>query len=169
MNSEKTGAPAHAGPAPVSGPLKFRLRMASDPRLLAVVRRTVSEFAAVSGFEDDQCRVIAIAVDEALCNVIRHAYRNRYDQEIELCCQAHSDCIEFTVIDRGEPADLSRVCARPLDDVSLGGRGTHLIRQIMDEACYERVAEGNRLRLKKYLHGAGREVRSPLKDVKGTT
>jgi anti-sigma regulatory factor (Ser/Thr protein kinase) len=139
---------------PVRESLEFRIRMASDPRLLSVVRSTISELAAISGFQDDQCRAIALAVNEALCNVIRHAYQNRRDQEIELNCQPHSDCLEFTVLDRGEPADLSRVCAQPLDDVSLGGRGTHLIRQIMDEVCYERVAEGNRLLLKKYLPGA---------------
>jgi anti-sigma regulatory factor (Ser/Thr protein kinase) len=84
---------------------------------------------------------------------MRHAYKNRCDQEIELSCQAHSGCLEFNFIDRGEPADRSRICAKPLDEVSPGGRGTHLIRQIMDEVCYDQVPEGNRLRLKKYLPG----------------
>ena len=144
--------------APASRPLEFRIRLASDPRLLSVVRSTISEFAALSGFNDAQCRVIALAVHEALCNVIRHAYHDQYDREIELDCQASSDSVEFTFVDRGEPADMSRVCAQPLDDVSLGGRGTHLIREIMDEVCYERVGETNRLRLKKYLLGAEYEV-----------
>lgn len=127
--------------------------MASDPRLLSVVRSTVSEFAGVWGFEDDQRRCITLAVDEALSNVIRHAYKNRCDQQIELSCQAHADCLEFTFLDRGEPADLAKVCAQSPDATALGGRGTHLIRQIMDEVCYERVSGGNRLRLKKYLPG----------------
>jgi serine/threonine-protein kinase RsbW len=136
-------------------PLRFQVRMASDPRLLPVVRSTVSELAAVSGFEDDQCHSITLAVDEALSNVIRHAYKNRRDQEIELSCQVHPDCLEFTFLDCGEPADLSRICRQPLDEIALGGRGTQLIRQVMDEVCYERVAEGNRLRLKKYLPRTG--------------
>jgi anti-sigma regulatory factor (Ser/Thr protein kinase) len=155
MNREKSGIREHRTDSLASGPLEFRMKMASDPRLLSILRSTISELAAISGFEDDQCRAIALAVDEALCNVIRHAYGNRSDQEIELTCQAHSDSLEFTFTDHGEPADLSRLCAQALDDVSLGGRGTHLIRQIMDEVCYERVTEGNRLRLKKYLPGVG--------------
>jgi anti-sigma regulatory factor (Ser/Thr protein kinase) len=138
---------------PPGGPLKFRLSMASDPRLLSVVRSTVSELAAVWGFEDEQCRRITLAVDEALSNVIRHAYKNRRDQEIELNCQAHSDYLKFTFVDRGEAMDPARFCAQPLDDKAPGGRGTHLIRQIMDEVCYERLPEGNLLRLKKYLPG----------------
>jgi anti-sigma regulatory factor (Ser/Thr protein kinase) len=154
MCCDKDAAPEQPAAELESSPLEFGIRMASNPRLLSVVRSAVSDLAAVSGFKDDQCRAIALAVDEALCNVIRHAYKNRCDQEIELSCQAHSDCLEFTFFDRGEPADLSRVCAQPLDDVSLSGRGTHLIRQIMDEVRYERMADGNRLRLKKYLPGA---------------
>jgi len=133
------------------GPLHFELRIPSDPRLLAVVRRTVSEFAAAFGFKEEQCRAITLAVDEALSNIIRHAYKNRYDQEIEMRLSANRECLEVTFVDRGEPVDLSKCCAQPLDKVALGGRGTHLIRQIMDEVCYERVSEGNRLRLKKYL------------------
>lgn len=153
MSCDKGNAPERLATPPASGPLKFRMRMPSDPRLLSVVRSAVSELAAVWGFEDEQCRSITLAVDEALSNVIRHAYKNRCDQEIELNCQGHSDCLEFSFVDRGEAADPSRFCAQPLDEIALGGRGTHLIRQIMDEVCYERLPEGNRLSLKKYLPG----------------
>ncbi|HXJ92804.1 MAG TPA: ATP-binding protein [Terriglobia bacterium] len=145
---------AHSGSQtapPGGGPLTLRMRITSDPRLLCVVRSTVSELATVCGFEDEQRRRITLAVDEALSNVMRHAYKNRRDQEIELSCQVCSDCLEFSFIDRGEAADRSRICAQPLDEIATGGRGTHLIRQIMDEVCYDQVSEGNRLRLKKYL------------------
>jgi len=154
MNCDKGSAPELLPTQAVSGPLKFQMRIASDSRLLGVVRRTISELAAVWGFDDEECRSITLAVDEALSNVIRHAYKNRSDQVIELNCQAHADCLEFVFVDRGEPADPAKICSQPLDEVTLGGRGTHLIRQIMDEVCYEQVAEGNRLRLKKYLPGA---------------
>jgi anti-sigma regulatory factor (Ser/Thr protein kinase) len=142
-----------ADPPPVRGPLTFRMKMTSDPRLLPVVRRTVAELAVVCGFEDAQCRSITLAVDEALSNILRHAYKNRCDQEVELSCESHSDCLEFNFIDHGEAADRSRICAQISDDVAPGGRGTHLIRRIMDEVCYDQIPEGNRLRLKKYFPG----------------
>ena len=154
MGCDKGSAPERLATLPPGSPLKFRVRMVSDPRLLSVVRSTVSELAAVWGFEDEQVRRITIAVDEALSNIIRHAYKNRCDQEIDLNFQARSDCLEFSFVDHGEAADPSRFCAQPLDDKAPGGRGTHLIRQIMDEVCYERLPEGNLLRLKKYLPGA---------------
>ena len=91
MNCDKGSVPERLASLPPGGPLKFRMRMASDPRLLSVVRSTVSELAAVWGFEDEQVRRITIAVDEALSNIIRHAYKNRCDQEIDLNFQAHAD------------------------------------------------------------------------------
>jgi len=144
-HSESRAAP------PAGGPLTLRMKITSDPRLLSVVRSAVSELATVCGFQDEQRRRITLAVDEALSNVMRHAYKNRRDREIELSCHVGTDCLEFYFIDRGEAADRSRICAQPLDEAATGGRGTHLIRQIMDEVCYDQVSEGNRLRLKKYL------------------
>jgi anti-sigma regulatory factor (Ser/Thr protein kinase) len=129
----------------------LHLRITSDPRLLSVVRSAVLELATVCGFQDEQCRGITLAVDEALSNIMRHAYKNRRDQEIELSCHAHPDGLEFQFVDHGEAADRSRICAQISHDSATGGRGTHLIRQIMDEVCYDQVSEGNRLRLKKYL------------------
>jgi len=158
MSCNQGSAPELLPTQAANGPLKFQMRLASDPRLLPVVRSTVSELATALGLEDSQCRNITLAIDEALSNLIRHAYKNECNHEIELTCQVQADCLEFTFIDRGEPADPARICAEPLDEVALGGRGTHLIRQIMDEVHYERLADHNRLRLKKYMPGARREA-----------
>jgi anti-sigma regulatory factor (Ser/Thr protein kinase) len=68
-----------------------------------------------------------------------------------LNCQTGSNQIVFTLLDRGEPPDPARICGQPLDDVSLSGRGTHLMRSVMDEVHYERVPEGNQVRLIKRL------------------
>src|SRR4029077_15373065 len=102
MSCKKGSDPESLATPPASGPLKFRIRMASDPRLLSVVRSAISELAAVWGLEEEQCGSVALAVDEALSNIIRHAYKNRCDQEIELNCLAHADCLEFSFADRGE-------------------------------------------------------------------
>ncbi len=139
-----------------NGPLRFQMKLPSDPRLLAVVRVTVAQLAEALGFEASECRKIILAVDEALSNLIRHAYKNECNHEIELNCEAQADWLEFTFIDRGEPADPNRICGQPLDEAALGGRGTHLIRQIMDEVRYERLPDQNRLHLKKHMPGAKR-------------
>ncbi len=132
----------------------LKLVMPSHPRFLPIVRAAVSELGLVYGLPEESSRGVTLAVDEALANIIRHAYKNRYDQEIELNCQTGADQMEFTLLDWGEPPDTDRICAQPLDDVSLSGRGTHLIKAIMDEVSYERVEGGNQLKLIKYLPAA---------------
>jgi len=129
----------------------LKLIVPSDPRFLSIARAAVSEVSAICGLSEELCRGVTLAVDEGLANIIRHAYRNRYDQEIELNCQTDSNRIVFTLLDGGEPPDLARICEQPLDDVSLTGRGTHLMKAIMDEVYYERVPGGNRVRLVKHL------------------
>jgi len=127
--------------------------MPSDPRFLPIVRSTVDGLVGTFGLSNEECIGIILAIDEALANVIRHAYKSRYDQTIEFECLANEQQIEFTLLDQGEPPDPARICAQPMDEVALGGRGTHLIRTVMDEVTYGQVAEGNQLKLVKRLHG----------------
>jgi anti-sigma regulatory factor (Ser/Thr protein kinase) len=110
----------------------LKLVMPSDPRFLSIVRAAVGELGLVYGLPDESCRGVILAVDEALANVIRHAYKNRYDQEIELNCRIGADQMEFTILDQGESPDPARICVQPLNDESLSGRGTHLIKAIMN-------------------------------------
>jgi|SRR5579871_1417602 len=129
----------------------LKLIVPSDPRFLSIARAAVSEVSAIFGLSEELCRGVTLAVDEGLANIIRHAYGNRYDQEIELNCQTDSNRIVFTLLDWGEPPDPARICGQPLDDVSLTGRGTHLMKAIMDEVYYERVLGCNQVRLVKHL------------------
>jgi anti-sigma regulatory factor (Ser/Thr protein kinase) len=81
---------------------------------------------------------MTLAVDEAMANIIRHAYHGDFDQAIEVNCRAWNDRLEFTLLDQCEPPDPARLAAHPLDDMALGGRGIHIMRTIMDDVCYER-------------------------------
>ena len=132
--------------------LKFKVP--TDLRFLSVVRAAVGELGTACGMpEKDSCKV-TLAVDEALTNIIRHAYHGEAGRPIEVTCQAFPDRLEFRLLDQGEPPDPVRLQGQPLNDRALGGRGCHLIRMIMDEVVYERVPDGNQLRLTKRLASA---------------
>jgi anti-sigma regulatory factor (Ser/Thr protein kinase) len=133
--------------------MNFHLKLVvpSDPRFLSIARSAVSEVSVICGLSEELRLGVTLAVDEAVANIIRHAYKNRYDQEIELNCQAGPNQIVFTLLDRGEPPDPARICGQPLDDFSLSGRGTHLMKAVMDEVHYDRVPGGNQVRLIKRL------------------
>jgi anti-sigma regulatory factor (Ser/Thr protein kinase) len=124
--------------------LEIKFRVPSDPRYLCVVRGAVGRLAAVIGWDESECRAIALAVDEALTNVIRHAYHDRPDGLMELECRETSDGLEISLLDNGEAPDRSRICAREIDCDKPGGMGTHIIKQVMDRVAYEESPEGNR-------------------------
>jgi len=131
--------------------LEIRFSVPSDPRYLRVVRCAVGAVAAVIGWEESDCRAIALAVDEALTNVIRHAYHNRTDCLIQLECRESAEGLEIMLLDNGDAPDKSKICAREIGCDQPGGLGTHIIRQVMDKCSYEESPQGNRFVASKRL------------------
>jgi len=128
--------------------------MPSNPLYLPVVRGAISPLAAAMGWGESDCRAITLALDEALANVIRHAYHNRADGLIELECHESADGLEITLLDKGDAPDKSKICARALACDQLGGRGTHIIQDVMDTVSYQATPAGNRFVATKRLRKA---------------
>jgi anti-sigma regulatory factor (Ser/Thr protein kinase) len=59
----------------LESPPDIVLRVVSDVRYLAGVREMVAGVAKRLGFSHDSSSHLALAVDEALCNIIRHGYQ----------------------------------------------------------------------------------------------
>jgi len=131
--------------------LQVKFAMPSDPRYLPVVRGVIGPLAAAIGWDEIECGAITLAVDEALANIIRHAYHSRADGLIELECRESADGLEITLQDRGDAPDRSKICARELGCDQPGGLGTHIIRNVMDRVSYEASPEGNRFVATKLL------------------
>jgi anti-sigma regulatory factor (Ser/Thr protein kinase) len=129
--------------------LKFSLP--SQPRYLAVVRAAVGELSVAQGWPEADGRAIVLAVDEAIANIVRHAYHGDPERFIEVDCRALDSSVEFTLRDCGEPLGPAGLRPRPPSERRPGGRGLHIIHSIMDEVRYERAAGTNILRLSKRL------------------
>jgi anti-sigma regulatory factor (Ser/Thr protein kinase) len=124
--------------------LQLKLAMPSDPRYLPVVRGTIGPLAALIGWGEADCLAITLALDEALANVIRHAYNNRPDGLIELECRESAEGLEIVLLDNGNTPDRAKICAREVGCDQAGGLGTHIIKDVMDTVSYEVSPEGNR-------------------------
>src|SRR5580693_4111454 len=101
--------------------LSVRFVMSSDPRYLPVVRGTIGPLAAAIGWDEAECRAIVLALDEAIANIIRHAYQGRSDGLIDLQCRETEDGLEISMLDSGEPPDLAKICAREVGCDQPGG------------------------------------------------
>lgn len=112
------------------------LRISSSPAHLPVVRAAVSKACEISGFDEETCGNITLCVDEALTNIIRHAYDGKPDKviKIELCPTGPADsrCLRIRLRDYGKHVDPSKIKSRDLSDVRPGGLGVHIITECMD-------------------------------------
>jgi len=138
-----------------------KLELPSDPQLLGVVRSTVEQLARVAGFAEKESRSITLAVDEAITNIIRHAYEGRNDQGIELVCRGYPDRLEFLLSDHGRSVDPAELRGRALGEVRPGGLGTHIIAKVMDQVRYEPLPNRNQLLLVKYLRQEAAQESKP--------
>ena len=98
-----------------------------------------------------QCQ---IALAEGFTNAVRHAHQDLpKDTPIELELEVSVNYIEIRIWDVGPPFDLSQqlACLPEPHHLATGGRGLHLMDQITDVLCYQRVnGHKNCLRMVKY-------------------
>jgi len=138
-------------PVPATEPyIEAKIVISSDVRFLAAMRHTIGNLTLALGWNDSESRAITLAVEEALTNKIRHAYRNRPDGRIQFEFRTEPHALVFQLTDQGEPPDPARICARR-DTLQAGGFGTQIMKDVMDEVVYRTTAEGNHVILTKHL------------------
>lgn len=131
-----------------------QLKLPSDLDHVAQARDFVLHFCRHSGFDRDTSEGLALAVHEAITNVIRHAHRQIPQASLEVQCYRNNDRIEIHILDEGEPFDVTAVPELDPAEVRVGGRGVYLMRALTDElTCTPRGVRGNVLRLVKRLPG----------------
>jgi anti-sigma regulatory factor (Ser/Thr protein kinase) len=139
--------------------LLLRLHLESDPDALCMVRAAVHRATEMLHFQDSDARAIVRAVDEALANIIRHAYKGQSGLPIDVTCHRlcgddadASTCgLEILLEDSGTPADPKEFRTRSLDEIRPGGLGLHIMKQSMDVVEFHRENGKNLLRMVKYL------------------
>jgi anti-sigma regulatory factor (Ser/Thr protein kinase) len=118
------------------------LELVSNPIYLCGVREMVAQSAKRLGFADPQCSQIALAVDEALTNIMKHGYERRLDGRIWLKLlptqTSSGPVLEVVIEDEAKQVDPCIIKGRDLEDVRPGGLGVHIIKEVMDEVRYEK-------------------------------
>ena len=121
------------------------IRILSTACHLPVVRAAMEKVCELAGFDKDTAGQVVLSVDEALANIIRHAYDNAADQPIEISIQVIGPpperALRVRLRDYGKVVDPAAIRPRDLEDVRPGGLGVHIIRECMDSMEYS-PAEG---------------------------
>jgi len=122
-----------------------RLAIFSTPDHLCVVRAAAETLCRKMGFDDAGITKVVLSVDEALTNVIRHAYGGAEDQPIEVELSAGLEegdvALRVRVRDFGRYAGACEVQPREPSALRPGGLGVYIMHECMDRVEY-RQAEG---------------------------
>ena len=137
--------------------LLLRLQLLSNPQVLCGVRGAVSSLASVVGFGEEDCRAITLAVDEAIANIIRHAYAGETGKAIEVefnqleGANGGKPGLEIVLVDQGTEPKPGALEGLPPGELRSGGLGLHFMRQSMDTVVHKRVGSTNRLYMVKFV------------------
>jgi anti-sigma regulatory factor (Ser/Thr protein kinase) len=142
----------------MDGQPNIRLQIQSNTLFLSGVRELVYHVASRVGFCDEHCGQMALAVDEAICNVIRHGYGRAPDRPIwiSLHCDggiatpdthgtSPTTALRIVIEDEARQVDIATIKSRDLDEIRPGGLGVHIIQQVMDDVKYEHRSDHNGL------------------------
>lgn len=138
-------------------PPDLTIQLRSKPRLLSSVRGMVLSLTQRVGFDENACGHIALAIDEALANIIRHGYEHREEEPIHMSIwvlQGEAKGIRIMIEDEAEQIDPELIQGRDLEDVRPGGLGVHIMREIMDDCRFEKrqQSQGMRVIMEKYVN-----------------
>jgi anti-sigma regulatory factor (Ser/Thr protein kinase) len=136
----------------------IRVQLVSDPIYLSGARELVASVAKRLGFDDLYCSKIALAVDEALCNIIRHGYDRATDRPIWISLwpivsepDGTRQGVRIEIEDEARQVDPSEMKGRDLEDIRPGGLGVYIIKEVMDEVRWDkRAGRGMKLTMIKH-------------------
>jgi serine/threonine-protein kinase RsbW len=127
-------------------PESFRLVIPSQTRYLNLVTGLAKRASTVAGMDDATAAKISIAVDEAVTNVIVHAYQNEGDHLVDIELRFLPQALEVHIQHTGRGLrDGEVMLPDPREYVKhprKGGLGLLLMSRFMDEIRFTETGEG---------------------------
>lgn len=133
------------------------IKIDSKTEHLVAVREFVSGAAQQFGFQDEEVSKIALAVDEACTNIIKHAYKYDPSKTITVTVKGSNGTFQISIIDNGKQFDPGKVPSPDMKEYlshyRRGGLGIYLMKSLMDKVEYDiRPGQKNEVRLIKYMN-----------------
>ncbi len=101
---------------------------------------------------------IELSCDEAATNIIEHAYNGENRGEILASWELNETALIIQLHDQGKPFAPNLIAlpksldeSVPIDDITIGGLGVHMMRKTMDDLQFSFNSDGNTVTLMKWL------------------
>lgn len=135
---------------------RLTINLSTDPTLLGSARTAIEKLAATHKFDAKSCEEIGLVVNEALANVIRHAYGVGTDGPIQIDVLVLDGELTIKMRDWGKGVNPDHLppSAASVDPLKPGGLGLICMRRMMDSVVFEPQPDGMLLTMKRKRHAA---------------
>src|SRR5688572_14339987 len=129
---------------------RLEMRLTSDPANIAAVRHAVEELCErKAGLDEQSTADVGLCVNEALANVMRHAYDGALNKPIVVTAQCQPDGMVVTIRDWGNGVNPETLPEKPFNPLEPGGLGLICLRRMLTEVSFVPQPDGMLLIMKK--------------------
>lgn len=117
------------------------------------------EIGQTIGVSDKSIFEMNLALDELFTNIISYGFQDHQEHTIKIKISIEGDLLEIRIEDDGVPFNPVESktpdfqCG--IEECKIGGLGIHLIKKLMDDIHYQRVADKNILFLRHKIRKEG--------------
>ncbi len=136
----------------------FKLTVPNNIQYLEIIQSAINEMSKKLGFSGKSLYQIQLGVEEAVANVVKHAFEEGEQNEFDVVCKKVPLGIQITIKEKGIPFDPEKLpkydpaALTSDDDKTSSGLGVYLMKEIMDEFSFHNLGlEGKETKLVKYL------------------
>jgi len=134
----------------------LRLSLPPDLSYLHLAQMVIREMAQKIGFTGNDLSQIDLASEEAVSNVMVHAFADQERENFELICERAPLGMKITIKEKGLPFDPRQIpdyCpSEDIDKMSASGMGVFLMKKLMNEVYFRNLGmEGKETQMVKYL------------------
>ena len=130
---------------------RYAFTIETDLALLGRIVAKIEEIGEQENWSPELVFRVRLALEELGLNIINYGHDEGV-HEIEFTVTSQPEQVTIEIWDDGRPFDPFSDApppdlSSPLEDRRLGGQGVHLVRTMMDELRYQRVAGRNHVTL----------------------
>ncbi len=126
----------------------------SEIQQIPIIRENLARFAESGSIPASELRQIGVIIEELFSNIVRFAYDDNKDHEVEIGLTRKEESIIIKIVDDGIPFNPLNYQNRPITDPAsseTGGMGLTLIQTFSDSIVYNRANQKNLLEITKKI------------------
>jgi serine/threonine-protein kinase RsbW len=135
------------------GTRTVKLTIPAKAEYITLVRLALSGLSHLRPLDEETLGDLKLAVTEACSNSVRHAYRDGREGSVDVIYELHPDRLVVEVHDEGDGFVTANAVATRAAELTEGGLGIAIIRELADELELGPGADGkgSRLRFVKFI------------------